>query len=151
VRKSHIYVLPEYAHGKTTRPPEPNVAYKILDDYYPDLPRGAQIAFDAVRGAMVREQISLRKWAAEFIDAYRSEDPLPSVSFGSTVSVDTSTLKGLEDLSSMGRALFAVAHSGVRGVTSIEARRMGEVGGGISGALTKLNQAGVIVRLEATR
>lgn len=152
MRRSHIYVLKVWVPaGTPVRSPESNASYKILDTHYTDLPSGARKDFDRLLAAEAREHVEIRYWAKQFISAYDAGDPLPQRNLGSTVSVDTSTLKGAEDLSSMGRALLAVLDAGARGVTSIEARKMGERGGGISGALTKLHQAGVISCLEARR
>lgn len=152
MRKSHIYVLPEYVGPRTdTREPEANAAYQILDRHYPDLPPAARKEFDVLLAAETKEGVDIRNWARAFKYAFDHGKPLPQRAFGKTVVVNTSTLKGAEDLSSMGRAYLAVLRAGSSGVTSIEARKLGEKGGGISGALTKLHQAGVIKCLEATR
>jgi hypothetical protein len=151
-RKSHIYVLPEYVGPRTdTRAPEANAAYQILDRHYHELPTAAKKEFDVLLNAELREGLDIRNWAREFRTAFDDGRPLPQRAFGKTVAVNTSTLKGAEDLSSMGRAYLAVLLAGSHGVTSIEARKLGEKGGGISGALTKLHQAKVIACLEATR
>lgn len=151
-RKSHIYVLPKYVGvDQPTREPEANSAYKILDRYYHDLPPGARKEFDVLLAAETREGVEIREWARRFRHAFGTGRPLPQRAFGKTVTVNTSTLMGAEDLSSIGRAYLAVLRAGSSGVTSIEARKLGEKGGGISGALTKLHQARVIACLEATR
>lgn len=151
-RKSHIYVLPEYVGPTTkTRAPEANAAYQILDRHYRDLPPDARKEFDALLAAEVMEGVSVRNWARAFRVAFDAGDPLPKRAFGKTVSVDTSTMKGVEDLTSMERAYLAILLAGSHGATSIEARKLGEKGGGISGALTKLHQAKVITCLEAKR
>lgn len=145
-------MLPKYV-GPTTpvREPEANVCYKILDKYYTDLPPWVRQEFDQVLASEVAEGVALRAWSARFQYCYKHGKPLPDRAFGKTVIVNTSTLMGAEDLTSMGRALLAVILAGSHGTTSIEARRLGEKGGGISGSLTKLHQAGVISCLEAAR
>lgn len=151
-RKSHIYVLPDYVGLATKiRPPEANAAYQILDRHYHDLPPDARKEFDALLEAERREGLNIRSWARAFRIAFDAGKPLPQRAFGKTIVVNTSTLKGVEDLSSMERAYLAVLLAGSSGVTSIEARKLGEKGGGISGALTKLHQANVILCLESTR
>lgn len=151
-RKSHIYVLPSYASPDAlVEESEPNACYQILERDYKFLPDRTKRSFDIVRDLENRELSSIRAWANEFREAYDEGKPLPSRKFGATVNVDTSTMKGWDDLSSLAKALLAVITAKERGVTSIEARRNGEVGGGISGGLTKLHQAGVIVRLRETR
>lgn len=152
MRKSHIYVMPSYVGPTTpTREPEANAAYQILDRHYRDLPPDARKEFDALLAAETKEGVDIRAWANAFIHAYDTGAPLPQRAFGKTVAVNTSTMMGAEDLTSMGRALLAVLVAGSHGVTSIEARKLGEKGGGISGALTKLHQARVIACLEAKR
>ena len=150
--KSHIYILPEYVGPMTkTREPEANAAYQILDRHYSDLPPQAKSEYTALLAVEAKEGVNLRSWADSFRRAFHAGDPLPQRAFGKTVSVNTSTMKGAEDLSSMGRAYLAVLVAGSSGVTSIEARKLGEKGGGISGALSKLHRARVIKCLEATR
>lgn len=150
--KSHVYINPEYVGPATrVRRPEANACYHILDKHYTELPEAAQNAFDAVRAEEVKEGVSLRTWARKFKYAYDHGYPLPARQFGRTIRVEASTRKGLEDLTSMGRALLAVLMAGPRGVTSLEARMSGERGGGPSGALSKLHKAGVIACLEAKR
>lgn len=154
---SHVYVMPEHVpviegiQTRATRDPYYNAHRALVEQYYVDLPAVVQQKHDFLVRAERAELRRIREWADRFIAAYSNGDPLPTMKLGRTVAVDTSTGKGSEDLKSMPRALYAVISSGYRGTTSMEARRHGEKGGGISGSLTKLHKAGVIRCLELKR
>jgi hypothetical protein len=148
VYKSDLYLDP----AEETMPPVFGQPYNILAEDYDDLPEKTQEKFDrTVLEPQRKERATYQAWATKFRDAWVAGEPLPSVKFGSTIRTDTSKEKGEADMTSIAKAYLAVLEAGKQGITSMEARKNGEVGGGISGALTKLHQHGIIVRLKKTR
>lgn len=140
-----IYVLPEFVKGRETNDAIHNVPYRILLDNYDALPEQARKSFDAYRKVMGAEIQRVGNWGREFLRCYFSGEVLPDMK--GTVHTD--------DRGTWGHAMLtlaAVADSKGRGVTVYEAKQYAKTtSNSVSGHLSKLHEAGVIVRLKKRR
>lgn len=142
--RGSIYVMRHAAGVRPTVPHGKNAALNVIADNYLSLPTKVQDWYDTYTREDRARCREISDWAIAFSTAVARGDTLLPDKRG--------VLHSRHDLTVMQRVLLHVIRSGARGITNDEMRtRTGLRTNGVSGALSHLHEAGVIVRLEARR
>jgi hypothetical protein len=150
-RTSKVYRLRADVDPSTSLvPTDRNACRDLIEQYLDDIPAPMQGQFKLLVAAEEGTLDSLACWAPDFIDAYYAGDPLP---LHKPRKGQTHVVPGdWKRMSTREAALQAVLDNRGRGVTAAEARKHTGIGGsGIGGALSLLDQAGVLARIEGEK
>lgn len=147
--RGSVYVLKRHRNGRSRHSYGRPETWQILDKYFNDLPAHVQDAFVALEERERVAVASRREWALRFIQALDDgDDFLPRQRANAVIRYDAPP----SEMTTREAALVALWEAEEKGLTASEVKRYtGITSDGISGALSELTQAGVVVRLEETR